>query len=653
MSYEKAVTLKFHVPPVDLQDKLNAGKKLVGTEEHTMKGFACLTEELKKKPEVRILEKFHEGDEETDGEFDVEGDAIKNGNDSRADAPFPKHIAITKIASKRPVDKALTPNLTRLVTPPPMEKSHLAPAVENLDSLTRTKSKIVQLRPDEKCTQLANVVESSVTKPAKKFTGYSNAGLSSCRSRATEGYSVPQGKRVFARCRKWVTEERKYGAWEYFNCDERLSEQVFELRRGGRLVFWPQLVPNIDPIKHEMISRKEYRQYKVRECGAEPRLHALFSSSPNNAFGYKYGSIEMKSHPLEELEKISSLAARLADHCHLPGEAWNIGLDLLIYRDGKDNINWHSDDTQEEDTVLSLTVESPEDPRTICFQPSHLVDLQDGDEQLEFYPIAGDGYQMDGRTQVGYVHAVLKEKRDVAGKRRMAIIFRNGKQKPVSVDTGYRVDSIEAPDRIITYKFGPMAGELIEGQCYSRAHLVASGAHANDRGGVAGSKDAGCPSVVISNVSNEHGEVDEYRYVTYYVGRLQRPQALFSSFIHKKPVRVFRSSNGVNGQFFPPKGKHVVYRYDGVYYVICVKSESGAEEIHRDSSNRTDARVFFLVRPEPKDDMENLQRKHPSFRPFNSEAPEFFNTMKSEEACSSVDPFDIFQYKEWDPQLSI
>lgn len=647
-----------------------------------MKGFACLEEELKKLPEERILEKFHEGDEESDIGSEVEGDAMKKGNNSpvgtlslkniaianqrpadKAPTPelkngnsstvgtlFLKNIAKARISNQRPTDKGPTPKLTRLVTPPPLEDSHLTPAVKNWDALTCTTNEMVQMKPDENLSQVANA--SKATKPAKKVIRYSNAGLSCCRAHATEGFSFPQGKRVFARSRKWVAEERMYGAWEYFDCDEGLNEQVFELRRGGRLVFWPQLVPNIDPIKHEMISRNEYRQYKVRECGAEPRLHALFSSSPNNAHGYKYGSIQMKSHPLEELEVISGLAARLADHCRLPGEAWNIGVDLLIYRDGKDNINWHADDTQEEDTVLSLTVESPEDPRTICFQPSQLVELQDGDEQLEFFPIAGDCYQMDGRSQVGYVHAVLKEKHDVADKRRMAIIFRNGKQRPVAVDTGYQVESIEAPNRIITYKFGPMAGELIEGNCYSRAHLFACGAHANDRGGVAGSKGAGSPSIVISNVSTEHGEVDEYRYVTYYVGRLQRPQALFSSFVHKKPVRVFRSSNGVNGQFFPPKGKHVVYRYDGVYYVICVKSENGEEDIHRDS-NRTDARVFFLIRPEPKDDMEILQRNHPSFRPFNSEDPEFFNSLKSEEACSAVDPFDIFQYNEWYPQLWI
>jgi alkylated DNA repair dioxygenase AlkB len=75
----------------------------------------------------------------------------------------------------------------------------------------------------------------------------------------------------------------------------------------------------------------------------------------------------MKSRPLSDLPKTSKLAGKLAGICSLAKKEWNIGLDLLMYRDGKDNINWHSDDTREEDTVLSLTVESPDNPRTICF----------------------------------------------------------------------------------------------------------------------------------------------------------------------------------------------------------------------------------------------------------------------------------------------
>ena len=140
---------------------------------------------------------------------------------------------------------------------------------------------------------------------------------------------------------------------------------------------------------------------------------------------------------------------------------------------------------------------------------------------------------MDGTSQAGYVLAVLKMTHNVSGTGRMAIIFRNGKQKTIKVDTGCLVDNIRAPNRIITYKFGSMTGELEEGQCYSRSHLYMCGAHANDRRGVAGSMRVGCPSIVMSTISSERGNVDQFRYLTYWAGARQRPNALFHSFVER------------------------------------------------------------------------------------------------------------------------
>jgi alkylated DNA repair dioxygenase AlkB len=69
------------------------------------------------------------------------------------------------------------------------------------------------------------------------------------------------------------------------------------------------------------------------------------------------------------------------------------------YRDGCDGISWHADDTQGEETVLSLVVESKGDPRTLCIQPSDTSLEQAGDEQIELYPDAGDAYAMDGKFE--------------------------------------------------------------------------------------------------------------------------------------------------------------------------------------------------------------------------------------------------------------
>ena len=92
-----------------------------------------------------------------------------------------------------------------------------------------------------------------------------------------------------------------------------------------------------------------------------------------------------------------------------------------------------------------------------------------------------------------------------------------------------------------------------------------------------------------------------------------------------------------------------MYRYDGVNYVICVRSEGGEADIPRDSS-RTDARLFFLVRAEPKEVMEKLEREHPLFRPFDSKELPFSNALTSEGACEGVGPFDLEQYLVWDPR---
>ena len=101
-------------------------------------------------------------------------------------------------------------------------------------------------------------------------------------------------------------------------------------------------------MKTEMMCLTTYKQYKVREGGSEPRLHALYCSSKG---GYQYGRVKMASHPLESLPVISRVAKRLASKFGLLNDHWNIRYHLLLYRDGKDSIHWHADDIQGEDVV--------------------------------------------------------------------------------------------------------------------------------------------------------------------------------------------------------------------------------------------------------------------------------------------------------------
>ena len=253
--------------------------------------------------------------------------------------------------------------------------------------------------------------------------------------------------------------------------------------------------------------------------------------------------------------------------------------------------------------------------------------------------------------QKGYVHAVLKlpPSRVSVGKR-MAIIFRNGKEYSVPRDTGEQLRTAEAPDRTIEYKFGSMVDYLTEGARYSRTDLQRCGAHASDRSGVAGNMTVGSPSIVVNYVSQERGEFDGFQYVSYYAGPRQRAGALFTSFSMNKPVRVFRSSEGANGPYHPPrKDGRVVYRYDGVYYITHVKDMQGFD-IPRRNPPTNNGRIFFLERAEPKEVMRRLETAWEDFRPFPLDDCPVFNAKTSQDVCEAYaanGAFQMHQYRAW------
>ena len=60
ISYEQAELKSLHIAPANLLGKRDAGGKLTRAEVQTLEAYACLAEELKKKPEERIPEKFTE-----------------------------------------------------------------------------------------------------------------------------------------------------------------------------------------------------------------------------------------------------------------------------------------------------------------------------------------------------------------------------------------------------------------------------------------------------------------------------------------------------------------------------------------------------------------------------------------------------------------
>lgn len=151
-----------------------------------------------------------------------------------------------------------------------------------------------------------------------------------------------------------------------------------------------------------------YRQYNViseNATYAEPRVQALLSSQAkeedvNNhdkaGMGYVYRGVSMKARPISREPHIESLSHDLAELYRLPNREWNIGANLVYYRNGTDHTTWHADDTQGEALILCIVVESQSYARPILVKPKANGGFQDGDEEIIIFVGQGDAYEMDG-----------------------------------------------------------------------------------------------------------------------------------------------------------------------------------------------------------------------------------------------------------------
>ena len=163
LSYEKAVTIRAHVPPAYLNAKLDAGESLKDVEEHIRAGYACLENELKKKPEDRIPEitedneSIHDRDDEVPicvgGGVQDERNEFERERISSLSLPTPKQITVAdkeeNLAVKNMVDQKPAGERTPLALEPlPMEiddvigKAELSDEVDDDGSTCAVNSKI-------------------------------------------------------------------------------------------------------------------------------------------------------------------------------------------------------------------------------------------------------------------------------------------------------------------------------------------------------------------------------------------------------------------------------------------------------------------------------------------------------------------------------
>jgi hypothetical protein len=179
---------------------------------------------------------------------------------------------------------------------------------------------------------------------------------------------------------------------------------VHGFSRGGKLRIYLNLLQcNCQKaVTNELMQCSYFRQYSI-QGSLEPRTHFLLNENATDDFdgeeqpGYGYGSIRMKAHPLSTLPLVHNLSKMVEKICKKDHKDkvmenscyWNIGVNPVLYRDGRDRM-----------VILTVVVSSPiKVTRRIIFKPSHFKSQGnlEGDEEFELMLDAGDAYSMDGK----------------------------------------------------------------------------------------------------------------------------------------------------------------------------------------------------------------------------------------------------------------
>ena len=224
---------------------------------------------------------------------------------------------------------------------------------------------------------------------------------------------------TYGRVRRYDECDGKFGRWEpliAYDPDRAGVAGLYtdepcevHLKRGGMIRYFPKIVSEERraTLAQKCRDFQEYRQYKFGPGGLanEPRVHVLLSAkaaapmSGDNAStieaapGYRYHGIKMQAQPLSSEPVFEALSTELAAVYEFPNHEWNIGCDAIVYRNGNDNIGWHSDDTQGESKVMCIVPESPGISRPVHIRPKRNAKkiLTDGDEEIQLFVRQGDG----------------------------------------------------------------------------------------------------------------------------------------------------------------------------------------------------------------------------------------------------------------------
>ena len=279
---------------------------------------------------------------------------------------------------------------------------------------------------------------------------------------------------VIGRIKYYREENKKYSDWASIKCKYVFTNNTthidttnyveITLQHGSKVTFYKALLneERSQLIQQDVTDSKNLRQYKVRhQMYNEPLSHVLLSShvetttevitrrfiseSANDGHatarrspGYRYGSVRMKAMPISMVASISKLSDEISSWKNIP--KWNIGVDVIKYRNGNDHVGWHSDNHQGEQMIFTTCLEFPSDGsqshRPVCIKK--MVEnnkKEDGDELIELFVCAGDSYEMNGEMQSYYLHSVKKQAKDTLDSRTV-LVFRHGDEVEVCEDSG-------------------------------------------------------------------------------------------------------------------------------------------------------------------------------------------------------------------------
>jgi hypothetical protein len=258
----------------------------------------------------------------------------------------------------------------------------------------------------------------------QRRTLHGPGGGKNCKSTTHAKPPKIDDDRLFYELLKWDKKEKNWILKEKHTVSQLGNSVSIDLPQGGTLTLYPNYASSMvcKAVQEEVLGNSPedecgvFRQYKMQN-GHEPRLHALVSCDPedkpapnrsqaDSACTYKYHGIHMKAHEhISKYPAMEKLSAQAAFDSKLASSSWSVGCDVLLYRNGRDRIGFHADDTQGE-TVIFCVVALSEDVRCLQIQPVGLrKDYVDGDYHLKVYAGQGDAYAMDGKENMHtYIH---------------------------------------------------------------------------------------------------------------------------------------------------------------------------------------------------------------------------------------------------------